>query len=56
MTKEQERTIAVQDGAHKVLSGEMTAEHFFSYYVDCSLFEDVREFKALVTDRVKLMQ
>lgn len=38
MTREQEQRIAVQDGGHKVLAGEMTAADYFEYYVDQDLF------------------
>lgn len=56
MTREQEQAIAIQDGTYKVLSGEMTAETFWCYYVDQSLFESVQEFARLVNERASLMQ
>lgn len=56
MTRETERSIAIQDGAHKVLSGEMTAAHFFFYFVDHSLFKSVMEFEISVHERVEVMQ
>jgi len=56
MTLEQERSITIQDGAYKVLSGEMTAENFWCYYVDQSLFPSIQEFAKLVNARVEVMQ
>lgn len=56
MTNEQERSIFVQDAAYKVLSGEMTAENFWCYYCDESLFPSIREFVTLVNARVRWMQ
>jgi hypothetical protein len=56
MTIEQEKAIAIQDGAHKVLSGEMTAENFWCYYIDQSLFPSIQEFVRLVNKRVQWMQ
>lgn len=55
MTREQERAIAIQDGTHKVLAGEMDAFQFFTYYVDQSLFVSSEEFIRLVNDRVRFM-
>jgi hypothetical protein len=56
MTIEQEMAIAVQEGAYKVLSGEMTAENFWCYYIDQSLFPSIQEFVRLVNKRVQWMQ
>jgi hypothetical protein len=56
MNIKQEQAIAVQDGAHKVLSGEMTAEDYWCYYVDQSLFPSIQEFARLVNERVEWMQ
>jgi len=55
MTREQERSIAIQNGSHKVLSGETTAADYFNYHVDPSLFQNVREYVNLVNLRVALM-
>lgn len=51
-----DRSIAVQDGAHKVLAGEMSAECFFQYYVDPSLFPSRKDYVERVTRRVQGMQ
>jgi hypothetical protein len=54
MTREQQRSIAIQDGTYKVLGG-MSAEEFYDYYVDHSLFESREEFCTLVFTRADWM-
>lgn len=56
MTREQERAIAIQDGTHRVLAGEMDAFQFFTYYVDQSLFVSSEEFVTLVNRRVRSIE
>lgn len=52
---EHDRAVAIQDGTHKVLSGEMTAGHFFKYFVDQTLFDSRAEYVRLVNARAKAM-
>jgi hypothetical protein len=54
MTREQLRSIAIQDGTYKVLGG-MSADEFFDYYVDHSLFESREELCTLVFRRADYM-
>lgn len=57
MTREQERAIAIQDGTRAILSGNSeSAVDYFNYYVDQSLFASVKEYGALVDDRVSAME
>lgn len=56
MLREQERSIAVQDGGHKVLSGAMDAADYFEYYVDQSLFDSSSEYVSLVNSYVEDVQ
>ena len=54
MSREQLRSIAIQDGTYKVLGG-MSAEESFDYYVDHSLFDSREEFCTLVFTRADYM-
>lgn len=57
MTIDQQRSIAIQDGARKILSGEFhTPSEYFHYFVDASLFVSATEYSALVWERVSLLQ
>lgn len=57
MKRETLRSIAVQDGARKILSGEYsTPSEYFNYFVDTSLFVSATEYSALVWARVEGMQ
>lgn len=56
MTREQEQAIAVQDGGHKVLAGEMDAAEYFDTYVDQSLFRGERDYCARVKEYVRLAE
>lgn len=57
MTRETLRSIAIQDGARKILSGEYeTPQEYFNYFVDSSLFQSVKEYSTLVLARVERMQ
>jgi hypothetical protein len=56
MTRQQERNIAIQDGARKVMSGEQTAMNYYTYFVDHSLFRFPREYVNAVIERVNQLQ
>ena len=54
MTRETERSVAVQDGVYHIAGG-MSAEEYFDYYVDNSLFESANEYASLVEARYQEM-
>jgi hypothetical protein len=56
MSRETLRSIAVQDGARKILSGEYeTPQEYFNYFVDHSLFQSENEYALLVQRRAERM-